>query len=84
MRRYPAAHLHATDEQLKDMLQQGVTESASSPWASNIVLAKKKDGSYRSCIDFRQLNDITQKDAYPLPRTDTFGCHVWIKMVFYI
>ena len=52
------------------MLTQGVIEPAASPWASNIVLAKKKDGSLRCCIDFRQVNDITRKDAYPLPRTD--------------
>ena len=71
MRRYPPAHLKAIDEHLRDMSQQGVIEPASSPWASNIVLAKKKDGTYRCCIDFRQLNNITRKDAYPLPRTDT-------------
>jgi len=52
------------------MLTQGVIEPAASPWASNIVLAKKKDGSLRCCIDFRKVNDITRKDAYPFPRTD--------------
>ena len=71
MRRYPPAHLQAIDEHLSDMLHQGIIEPTSSPWASNIVLAKKKDGTYRCCIDFRQLNNITRKDAYPLPRTDT-------------
>jgi len=70
LRRYPPAHLEAIDEHLNDMLTQGVIEPAASPWASNIVLAKKKDGSLRCCIDFRQVNDITGKDAYPLPRTD--------------
>ena len=70
LRRYPPAHLEAIDEHLNDMLTQGVIEPAASPWASNIVLAKKKDGSLRCCIDFRQVNDITRKDAYPLPRTD--------------
>ena len=52
------------------MLKQDVIEPAISPWASNIVLAKKKDGSLRCCIDFRQVNELTKKDAYPLPRTD--------------
>jgi len=52
------------------MLRQGVVEPASSPWASNIVLAKKKDGTLRCCIDYRQVNEVTRKDAYPLPRTD--------------
>ena len=71
LRRYPHAHLEAIDKHLTDMLQQNVIEPASSPWASNIVLAKKKDGSLRCCIDYRKLNDMTRKDAYPLPRTDT-------------
>jgi len=70
LRRYPPLHLQAIDRQLEDMLQQRVIEPASSPWASNIVLAKKKDGTLRCCIDFRQINEITRKDAYPLPRTD--------------
>ena len=70
MRRYPPSHLEAIDKHLSDMLRQGVVEPASSPWASNIVLAKKKDGTLRCCIDYRQVNEVTRKDAYPLPRTD--------------
>lgn len=45
-------------------------EPAASPWAANIVLVKKKDGSYRCCIDYRGLNSVTIKDRYPLPRAD--------------
>jgi len=52
------------------MLQQGVIQPAKSPWASNIVLVKEKDDSLRCCVDYRQLNSATRKDAYPLPRTD--------------
>ena len=70
MRRYPYNHLKAIDQHLNDMPRQGIIEPATSPWASNVVLAKKKDGTLRCCIDFRQLNDITRKDAYPLPRRD--------------
>jgi len=70
LRRYPPVYPEAIDEHLNDMLTHGVMEPAASPWASNIVLAKKKDGSLRCCIDFRQVNDITRKDAYPFPCTD--------------
>jgi len=54
------------------MLEQGVISPAQSPWAANVVLAKKKDGSLRCCIDYRQLNAITRRDAYPVP--DTHSC----------
>ena len=70
LRRYPPAHLEAIDEDLDCMLKQGVIEPAASPWASNIVLARNSDGTLRCCIDFRQVNEATRKDAYPLPRTD--------------
>jgi len=70
LRRYPPSHQEAIDQQVSDMLRQGVIEPASSPWASNVVLAKKKDGTLRCCINYRQLNEVTRKDAYPLPRID--------------
>ena len=54
------------------MLQQGIIEAAVSRWTSNVVLVKKKDGSLRFSIDYRHLNEASQKDAYPLPRIDTY------------
>ena len=55
---------------LQEMLERGVVEPSTSPWASPIVLVRKKDGSTRFCVDYRKLNDATRKDTYPLPRID--------------
>jgi hypothetical protein len=63
LRRFPPAHVQAISEHIDNMLEQGVIEPASSPYASNIVLVKKKDNTYRCCLDYRQLNSVTRKDA---------------------
>jgi hypothetical protein len=70
LRRYPPAHATAIQGHVSEMLKQGIIEPAQSPWASNIVLVRNKDGSLRYCVDYRRLNQVTRKDAYPLPRID--------------
>ena len=56
--------------QVQQMLSRNVIRPSNSPWASPVVMVRKKDGSLRFCVDFRQLNAATIKDAHPLPRID--------------
>ncbi|GBM67977.1 Transposon Ty3-I Gag-Pol polyprotein [Araneus ventricosus] len=69
-RRLRLARKEEADHLVKDMLDNGIIEESSGPWASPIVLVKKKDGSTRFCVDYRKLNEIPKKDSYPLPRID--------------
>ena len=71
LRRHPMAYLPVIDEHVDKMLDNDICEPSFSPWASNVVLVKKSDGTLRFCIDYRQLNNLTVKDSYPLPRIDT-------------
>ena len=57
-------------QEVKAMLEKNIIEPGDGPWSSPIVLVKKKDGTLRFCIDYRKLNEVTLKDAYPLPRIE--------------
>ena len=65
-RRAPA-ELKELNEQLKELPDQGFIRPSTSPWGALVLFVKKKDGSLRLCIDYRQLNKVTIKNKYPLP-----------------
>lgn len=68
-RYYPMspARLKLVYEELDKMLEQGIVEPSSSAWSSPILLVDKPDGGQRFCVDFRKVNLVTRRDAYPLP-----------------
>ncbi|GJR69463.1 putative reverse transcriptase domain-containing protein [Tanacetum coccineum] len=56
--------------QLKELQEKGFIRPSHSPWGAPVLFVKKKDGSMRMCIDYRELNKLTIKNRYPLPRID--------------
>ena len=56
--------------QLEELLAKGHIHSSVSPWGAPVIFMKKKDGSLHLCIDYWQLNKVTVKNHYPLPRID--------------
>ena len=69
-RREPQAFRGEGAKEVRRMLDEGIVEPADGPWASPVVLVKKPDGSIRYCVDYRKVNAVTRKDAYPLPRIE--------------
>ncbi|GJS20471.1 putative reverse transcriptase domain-containing protein [Tanacetum coccineum] len=72
-------------DQLQELSDKGFIRPSSSPWGDSILFVKKKDGSFRMCIDYRELNKLTVKNHYPLPRIDDLfdqlqGSSVYSKM----
>lgn len=70
VRRMPFAVRQEVSKQLKEMQQSGMIQPSRSPWASPVVMVRKKDGSHWFCVDYRLLNAVTKPDLYPLPRID--------------
>ena len=69
-RRIPPSMLEEVRNHLQQLLSAGIIRRSHSPWSSNVVLVRKKDGKLRMCVDYRQLNQRTIKDSYALPRIE--------------
>jgi len=81
MRKVPLAQQVAERQEVEKLLKAGIIEPSISPWSSNTVLVKKKSGDYRLCVDFRAVNALCKRDAYPLPNIgqclDSLGGNSW-------
>ncbi|KAG1940175.1 thy-1 membrane glycoprotein [Pimephales promelas] len=75
------------EKQVAGLLEDGVIEESCSPWASPVVLVKKKCGTWRFCVDYRRLNSATIKDSHPLPRVDdtldALSGAVWFSTLYF-
>jgi len=83
--RMSASELAELKKRLEDLLDKKFLRPSISPWGAPLLLVKKKDGSMRLCIDYRQLNKVTIKNRYPLPRINDLmdqlvGAHVFSKI----
>ncbi|GJW34452.1 putative reverse transcriptase domain-containing protein [Tanacetum coccineum] len=70
--RLALSEMKELSEQLKELPDKGFIRPSSSPWGAPVLFVKKKDRSFRMCIDYRELNKLTVKNRYPLPRIDDF------------
>ncbi|GJX00571.1 putative reverse transcriptase domain-containing protein, partial [Tanacetum coccineum] len=68
--RLAPSEMKELSKQLQELLEKGFIRPSSSPWGAPVLFVKKKDGSFQMCIDYRELNKLTIKNRYPLPRID--------------
>ncbi|GJT89076.1 putative reverse transcriptase domain-containing protein [Tanacetum coccineum] len=68
--RLAPSEMQELSNQLQELADRGFIRPSTSPWGAPILFVKKKDGSFRMCIDYRELNKLTIKNRYPLPRID--------------
>ncbi|GKF31082.1 putative reverse transcriptase domain-containing protein [Tanacetum coccineum] len=68
--RLAPSEMKELSKQLQELSEKGFIRPSSSPWGAPVLFVKKKDASFRMCIDYRELNKLTIKNRYPLPRID--------------
>ncbi|GJX61462.1 putative reverse transcriptase domain-containing protein [Tanacetum coccineum] len=83
--RLAPSEMKELSEQLQELSDKGFIRPSSSPWGASVLFVKKKDGSFRMCIDYRELNKLTVKNRYPLPRIDDLfdqlqGSSIYLKI----
>nr|GEZ82429.1 putative reverse transcriptase domain-containing protein [Tanacetum cinerariifolium] len=79
--RLPPSEMQEMSTQFQEILDKGFIRPSSSPWGAPVLFVKKKDGSLWMCIDYRELNKLTMKNRYPLPRIDDLFETAGIKCV---
>ena len=80
--RVAPAELRELKAQLEELLSKGFIRPSISPWGAPVLFVKKKDGSLRLCIDYRQLNKVTIRNQYPLPRIDELFDQLQVSRVY--
>ena len=68
--RYGPAQEEKMEHQVQELLQKDLIDKGTGAWRLPVVLARKKYGTWRFCMDYRKLHSVTQKDVYPIPRVD--------------
>lgn len=71
LRRQPYAYLPEIERNVQEMLVIKIIEPTQSPWSSDVCWVRKKDVTFRFCVEYRKLNNVTVKDSYPFTTTDT-------------